>query len=279
MLLTIYNFIRYSREMHSRTRSRIFSVAQSGRRSRRRCKERSNLARRWSSLNSLGATRSWNVLWKLLWKALRAMDRTGAPSSLLLHTCCHSDERPPETSRSPILILHLSLSFPLLVVPQWDVFSLSILESASFFIIIISVVDISSLARSFSFLLFLSHSSRIYFMTGIFLGCNFFATSMGKLRLTFCKGNGMPTSFAEKTSDGCLNFRLPYLWLIFLKACIFPLPFVQLLSLSAPRWCPLPGQLDLLNFFVLQLSLWVRERWQEGDGEVLLTLDAVQSLQ
>lgn len=185
MLLTIYYLSRYSRyaKCISRAWSRIFSVAQSGR--RRRCKERStNLARRWS-LNSLGTTRSWNVLWKLLWKALRAMDRTGAPSSLLLHTCCHSDE-PPGTPRGPILILRLSLSFPLLAAPQRAAFSLSILESASFFIIIISVVDTSSLARShlslFSPFPFfsLSRSPRIYFMTGIFLAWIFFAMSMDK---------------------------------------------------------------------------------------------------
>lgn len=77
----------------SRTRPRIFSIAKSGRRRRYRGRP-TNLARCWLSLNSLGATRSWNVLWKLLWKALRAMDWTGAPSSLLLHTCCHGDEPP-----------------------------------------------------------------------------------------------------------------------------------------------------------------------------------------
>lgn len=53
----------------------------------------------------------------------------------------------PETPRGPILVLHLSLSFPLRAATSLA-FSLSILESASFFIIIISVVDTSSLAWS-----------------------------------------------------------------------------------------------------------------------------------
>lgn len=62
----------------------------------RRGERRADLARRWSALDSLGTKRSWNVLWKLLWKALRGTDRTGAPGfSLLLHTCCHDDEEAP----------------------------------------------------------------------------------------------------------------------------------------------------------------------------------------
>lgn len=84
---------------------------------------------------------------------------------------------PLETPRGPILILHLSLSFPLRAASQRAAFSLSILESASFFIIIISVVDTSSLASIASFSLFFFFLFfrtlvllGLYFITGIFLG-------------------------------------------------------------------------------------------------------------
>lgn len=132
------------------------SVAKSGERRRRRCRERpTNLARRWSSLNSLGATRSWNVLWKLLWKALRACTELG-PRVRFCYTRAVTATSPPETPRGPILILPSSLYLSLFArASQQAAFSLSILESASFFIIIISVVDTSSLARDRVFLFFL----------------------------------------------------------------------------------------------------------------------------
>lgn len=85
------------------------------RRRRRRWERRTNLARRWSALDSLGTKRSWNVLWKLLWKALRGTDRTGAPGSLLLHTCCHDDEEagPPLLPLKPRRALHALVLVPL----------------------------------------------------------------------------------------------------------------------------------------------------------------------
>jgi len=289
-----YNFIRHStiiREMHISAENIFYRAdcKKKKKKKKRSCRERpTNLARRWSSLNSLGVTRSWNVLWKLLWKALRAMDRTGAPSSLLLHTCCHGDEPPPsETPRGPILILRLSLSFPLRAATQRAAFSLSILESASFFIIIISVVDTSSLVRSYLSLFFLFFRTLVllgYISRPVFSSAEFFSRRRRvKLRLTFREGH-------RNANVVCIRKRVSwrfefFLMVNFLKGSHFfstirTIVVVRAALMSAvPRWCPLPGQLDLLSFFVLQLSSESESGGKRGDGEVLLTLDAVQSLQ
>lgn len=71
-----------------------------------RGERRTDLARRWSALDSLGTKRSWNVLWKLLWKALRGTDRTGAPDSRFCYTRAATTTRrppsfPPGTPRGP----------------------------------------------------------------------------------------------------------------------------------------------------------------------------------
>lgn len=74
---------------------------------------------------------------------------------------------PPEAPRGPTYVrppppLRLSLSFRLLVAAsQRTAFSLSILESASFFIIIVSVVDTSFLVPDRFFLSFLLLSSLL----------------------------------------------------------------------------------------------------------------------
>ena len=85
---------------------------------------------------------------------------------------------PFETPRGPILVLTSLYLFLFYAAPQQVAFSLSILESASFFIIIIFVVntslpfDFSSFSFfSFSFFFFILFSFilRIYFIAGIFL--------------------------------------------------------------------------------------------------------------
>lgn len=109
----------------------------------------------------------------------------GPGFSLLLHTCCHDDEEAPLFSpwnpAGPYMRSRpsSSLSFPLRA--NKPRFSLSILESASFFITIVISVDTLLVDRvllvffPLSFLSRTLYSSRTYFMHSIFLDWDFFA--------------------------------------------------------------------------------------------------------
>lgn len=142
MFIQIFTRTREMYISHSRRENIPCRV---GRRRRgRRGERRTDLTRRWSALDSLGTKRSWNVLWKLLWKALRGTDRTGAPGSRFCYTrAATTMRRPPSFPLKPAGPYMLrsrpssSLSFPLCA--NKSRLSLSILDSASLFTIVISV--------------------------------------------------------------------------------------------------------------------------------------------
>lgn len=194
MLMFIQIFTRIREMCISHSAEKIYLLPRrTGEKEKKAYRERrTNLVRDVDRpLDSLGTERSWNVLWKLLWKALRGTRTELGPRVRFCYTRAATTMRgaAPSCPLKPrgalhvlvLLPLFISLSFPLCANESRFLY----IESASFFIIvIISVVDtlLDRVLLAFSLLVFFPLRTfillgRISYTDGIFLDRNFFATA------------------------------------------------------------------------------------------------------
>lgn len=185
---------------------------------------------------------------------------------------------PPDTPRGPLACVRPSSSLPF-PLRERAAFSLSILESASFFIIIIIRRRYFARSRPSWFFFFLSissfffrrsHPPRTYFIGQCFSRSKFFATASLDRRFTRERRNADVICIRENE-----RFDRFLAWIfsfnsISLKAHVFSTTIRTIVALTSAS-----GSIGSPQLFCSPIKFWVRER----NGEVLLTLDTVQSLQ